>query len=103
MAVVIASKNLLNAATGTGASTAFSLDKVYRTFAFNKRVTGGFAALVIDYQGSIDGINWFLLASDNAVTAAPTFVVDKPCLHVRANVTTFTGGTNVSVDVVCEE
>jgi hypothetical protein len=98
MAVVIQKGNLLNAATATGPGPTTVLDKIYRTFAFNKRVTGGFAALVVNYEGSIDGTNWYQLGTDNAVTAAPTFTVDKPAAYVRANVATFTGGTNVSVD-----
>lgn len=103
MAIVLSSKNLLNAVTGTGPSAAFALDKVYRNFTFNKRITGVFSALVVNYEGSIDGTNWYQIGTDNAVTAAPSFIVDRPCLYVRANCATFTGGTNLSVDVVCEE
>lgn len=108
MAVVLSSKNLLNAVTGTGASSAFVLDKAYRSFAFNKRVggTGAFSALVVNYEGSIDGTNWYQIGTDNTLTGAPTFVVDKPCLYVRANVATATVGSGVptiTVDVVCEE
>jgi hypothetical protein len=94
---------LQNAATGTGTGTPLFLDRVYRTYTLNKRVTGGFAALVVNYEGTIDGINWFQIGTDNAVTAAPTFIADRPCLGIRANVATFTGGTNVSVDVLCGE
>lgn len=100
MAMVIQKNNLLNAVTATGAGVAVVLDKAYRSFTFNKRINGVFAALVIAYEGSMDGTNWYTLATDNAVTAAPTFSVDKPALYVRANVTTFTGGTNTSVDFI---
>lgn len=103
MAVTIQSKKLLNIVTGTGAGASFGLDRVYRNFTFNKLITGVFTVLVISYEGSIDGVNWFQIGTDNTLTAAPTFVVDRPCLYVRANCTTFTGGTNVSVDVACEE
>lgn len=91
---------LLNAATGTGAGSAFNMWKVHRTFTFYKRISGVFAALVISYEGSLDGINWFVLGTDSTTTAGATFVVDKPCRYARANVTTFTGGTNVSVDMI---
>lgn len=98
-ALVIPKATLQNAATGTGLGTVFSFDRLYRNFTFNKRVTGVFTTLVINYEGSIDGVNWYPLASDNTLTAAPTFVVDKPSLHVRANITTFASGTSVTVDV----
>ena len=108
MAVVIATKQLQNANLTTGVGTAFALDKVYRNFSFNKRVggTGAFSALVVNYEGSIDGTNWFLLGTDNTLTSAPTFVVDKPTLHVRANIATATvgsGAPTTTVDVACEE
>lgn len=100
MSVTFQQKNLLNAATSTGASSAFTLDRPCRSFTFNKRIVGVFSALVISYEGTIDGSNWFQIGTDNAVTAAPTFIVDKPCLAIRANCTTFTGGTSVTVDVL---
>jgi hypothetical protein len=59
-----------------------------------------FSALVVNYEGSLDGTNWFQIGTDNTLTAGVTFVVDKPVRHVRANVATFTDGTNVSVDVL---
>lgn len=98
--VVLQKGNLLNAVTGTGAGAATVLDKIYRTFTFFKKITGAFTGLVVAFEGSLDGINWFSLGSDATTAAGVTFVVDKPCSYVRANVTTFTGGTNVSVDFV---
>lgn len=92
--------NLLNAATGTGASPGYDLGIPHHTFTFNKTISGVFGALVVNYEGSLDGINWFQLASDNATTAAASFAVDKPVRYVRANVATFTGGTSVSVDML---
>lgn len=91
---------LLNAVTGTGAGLAYNLYDVYRSFTFYKQVSGGFAALVVNYEGSLDGTNWFQIGTDNSTTAGATFVTDKPCTFVRANVATFTGGTSVTVDMV---
>ncbi len=91
---------ILKNATGTGAGSALILYGTYGTFTFYKRITGVFSALVVNYEGSLDGTNWFQLGTDNTLTAGATFVTDKPCKFVRANVGTFTGGTDVSVDVL---
>ena len=91
---------ILNAATGTGAGAGYDCAIPYRTFTFHKSVTGTFAALVVAYEGSLDGTSWLQLGTDNTTTAAATFVVDKPVRRVRANVTTFTDGTTVTVKVL---
>lgn len=99
--------SLLNAKTSTGvdATRVVALDRVCRSFTFYKTITGVFSALVVAYEGSIDGTanNWFTLGTDSTTAAGPTHVVDKPCLFIRANVTTFTGGTNVSADGIVAE
>lgn len=100
MAVMNEMSTLLNAATGTGAGSSSNLFSAYATFTFYKRVVGTFTALVVNYEGSLDGTNWFQLGTDSTLVATATFVVDKPCRYVRANVTSFTGGTNVSVDMI---
>lgn len=91
---------LLNAVGVTGPGNSSSMGEAYSTFTFMKTVTGVFTVLVVNYEGSLDGVNWFQLGTDNTLVAGPTFVVDKPCLFVRGNVATFTGGTSVSVDFV---
>lgn len=91
---------LLNAVTNTVTGTGTDLYKAYSVFTFNKTIVGVFAALVVNYEGSFDGVNWFALGTDNTLTPLATFVVDKPCRWVRAVVATFTGGTSVSVDVL---
>lgn len=72
----------------------------YSAFTFYKRVVGVFTALVVNYEGSLDGVNWFQIGTDNTVANGATFVVDRPVIYIRANIGTFTGGTNVSVDVL---
>lgn len=94
---------LMNAAgtsnlhTAIAAGAAYDLRQVCKTFAFMKLITGVFSALTVAYEGSLDGVNWYQLGSDNTTAAGVTFVVDKPARYVRANVTAFTGGTNTSV------
>lgn len=92
---------ILNAATGVGPpAQGFNMFGPYSAFTFYKRVVGVFTALVVNYEGSLDGVNWFLIGTDNTVGNGATFVVDRPCMQIRANIGTFTGGTNVSVDVL---
>lgn len=91
---------ILNAVAVTGAGPTFVMYETYGTFTFYKRISGAFAALVVNYEGSLDSANWFQIGTDNTTAAGATFVVDKPCRYVRANVATFTGGTSVSVDVL---
>lgn len=103
MSVTFSQQVLLNAVTATGAGPTFDLIRPHRNFTFEKLITGVFSALVVNYEGSLNGLTWFQIGTDNAITAAPTFAVDKPCRYVRANVATFTGGTNVSVNcLACE-
>jgi hypothetical protein len=90
----------VGSATAFPTGSGFSLVKPHRTFTFQKTVTGVFTVLVVNYEGSLDGINWYQLGTDNTLTAAATFCVDKPSRYVRANITTFTGGTGVAVAVL---
>jgi hypothetical protein len=78
----------------------FNLNRPHRSFTFQKTITGVFSALVVNFEGSVDGINWFQLGTDATTAAGATVCVDKPCRYVRANVTTFTGGTGVAVSVL---
>lgn len=105
MAYLNRSFNLLNLKTAVGfdATRIIALDRVCRSFTFYKTVNGVFSALVVAFEGSIDGTNWYTLGTDSTVAAGVTHVVDKPVLYIRANVTTFTGGTNVSADAIVAE
>jgi hypothetical protein len=97
--------NLLTAKTSTGvdASRVYALDRVCRSFTMFKTIVGVFSALVVALEGSIDGTNWFTLGTDSTTAAGVTHVIDKPVLFIRANVTTFTGGTSVSADIIVAE
>ncbi len=103
MAPINDKSRLVNAATGLLTPNGLPLYTVQSMFTFMKTVVGAFGTLVVDYQGSLDNVNWFPLASDNTLVAGPTFVVDKPCLFVRAVVSSFAGGTSVTVDMVSKE
>lgn len=94
---------ILNAATVIAPGLGVPLYTPQSMFTFMKTVVGAFTGLTVAYEGSLDNLNWFALGSDNTLVAGATFVVDKPCLFVRANVTAFAGGTNVTVDMICEQ
>lgn len=103
MSTTFSQQVLLNAVTGTGAGTAFDLVRPHRNFTFEKIANGPFSVLVVNYEGSVNGLTWFQIGTDNTLVSAPTFVVDKICRYVRASVATFTGGTNVSVNCLAGE
>jgi hypothetical protein len=95
---------LVNVATGNGSfpsAAGMRLFTPQKTFTFMKTVVGVFTTLVVTLEGSLDGINWYTLGSDNTLVNGATFVVDKPSLYVRATLSTFAGGTSVTVDMVC--
>lgn len=85
--------------TAAAAGAAYDLRQVCKTFTFMKLATGPFSVLVANFEGSLDGVNWYLLGTDNTLVNGVTFVVDKPARYVRLNIGTFTGGTNVAVMV----
>lgn len=87
--------------TSAVAGAAYDLRQMCKTFTFMKTTVqgGGFSALSVTFEGSLDGTNWYTLATDATTANGVTFVVDKPARYVRANVTTFTGGTSVSAMV----
>jgi len=96
---------LMNAAgtsaalTAIAAGAAYDLRQMCKTFAFMKKTVqgGGFSALSVTYEGSLNGVDWYTLGTDATTADGVTFVVDKPARYVRANVTAFTGGTSLSV------
>jgi len=88
-----------NLHTAAAAGASYDLRHGFKTFALMKIVSGAFSALVTNFEGSLDNVNWYQLGTDNTTANGVTFVVDKPCRYVRLNVATFTGGTNVAVTV----
>lgn len=65
--------------------------------------TGTFSTGGITLEGSLDGTNWFAVASEATPASATTVLVTAiaPCRYVRAHVTTaFTGsGASISATV----
>ena len=90
----------LNAATATGAGTAFDLGVGHAKFGFQAKHTGGPTSVIVDLEGSVNGNDWFSLGTWDSASQRNgdiVFVVDKPVVHVRGNLTTLTGGSSPTV------
>lgn len=96
---------LLNAATATGAGSAFTL-RVMPTKHTVAATMGGTVvatAVTVDLEGSIDNSTWFTLAShvftaaQITAEAAMFHVIDKPVRYARLNLITLTGGNAPTV------
>ena len=93
---------LLDAATGTGAGTAYAVPGCppggrYSTFAWQVITDGTFSALTVLLEGSLDGTTYATIGTSVAVAGGLNYAGFYPVNFVRANVTVFTGGTSVTV------
>jgi hypothetical protein len=97
---------ILDAATSTGAGSAYLLHRISDNFTAQVIVTtdGTLTAITVDIETSLDGTNWAAVAthvfSAAEITAkhAIFHVVDKPVQYVRANITTLTESGTTTVD-----
>jgi hypothetical protein len=91
----------LSAVAAATEGTAIGDGTVYRTFGLQVTATGSPTGLVCRLEGSIDGTNYFTLATWDITapltSGAIVFAVDKPVTKVRANLTTLSGGTAPTV------
>ncbi len=100
------SVKLLAAATATGASATWKVNRTPRNHSVQITITGAPTAVTVDLEGSLDGTTWVSLAShilsaaELTATQALFHVVDKPTRRVRANLTTLTAGTSPTVTVI---
>jgi hypothetical protein len=91
------------AVTQTFTGTSLGLDRPIHnhTIQYSWAVTGegadkAIAALVFNFEGSLDGTNWFILSTETADGTEITnkcgmfSVADKPIIYARAKVTTLT-------------
>lgn len=90
-----------NGTAGTPfAVTAMGQNNQGRTIAWRTSFTGGPSAVDVRLQGSLDNTNWFDL--DNSTVTAGEYkrVVEARVKFVRAFLTTRTGGTNITVEIL---
>lgn len=100
------SVKLLAAATATGTSATWTVNRTPRNHSVQIKITGAPTAVTVDLEGSLDGTIWVSLAShimsaaELTATQALFHVVDKPTRRVRANVKTLTAGSTPTVTVI---
>ena len=68
-------------------------------FAWDTIVTGSPATVSVTLEGSLDGTNWFVLATNTSTSNALSHVVDKPVRFIRAQLGTLTGGSSPTISV----
>jgi len=85
-------------ATGACASGSVSPDSIKITYTVV--VTGAPSAVTLNIEGSVDKATWFTLDSSTTTTSEMRHIVNKPVMHIRANLATLTGGTAPRVRVL---
>lgn len=92
--------NSLLAATSTGVGVARDCEQATRHHTIHVTVTGSPNSTAVLLEGSHDGQRWFLLVAAGTGTGdtqAVKTVSEHWVRHVRANLTTLSGGTNPAV------
>lgn len=93
--------DILGAAAATGAGSTYPCPGC-RNFGIQVVLNGGPSTAIVLLEGSIDGANFFTIATwDKAApltSGVAVYAVDKPVNYVRANLTTLTGGTTPTVN-----
>lgn len=99
---------LLAAVTSTGASLAKEFSRLVDKHALQVTITGAPTAVTVTLEGSLDGTTFVTIgthafsAGELTATKAMFFDIDKPLLHVKANLTVLTAGTAPTVTVTYE-
>jgi len=94
---------LLNAVTATGVGQSFQNNNGFVSHTVQVMVTGSPTVVVVDLEGSLNGVTWFQLqqytfdAADITAQAALFHQNDKLVDYVRLNLITLTGGTAPTV------
>ena len=94
---------LLNNVAATGAGGGWQCGGGIESHTVQATITGAPTAVTVDLEGSVDGSTWVALdthafsAGELTATKAMWHIVNKVVKHVRANLTTLTGGTSPTV------
>jgi hypothetical protein len=83
---------LLDAVTTTGAGPSRDLGDLRDEIAVQVETTGS-PTFSVQFQGSLDGENWFSLGSAITSPTAGTAVTGELARYVRADLTALSGGT----------
>jgi len=90
----------LNAVTTATASNPITMVPIRRCCGVQVVHTGSPSTVTLTLEGSLDGVNWFTLAtwsSGSLSSGAIVWAADKPVSQVRANLGTLSGGTSPTV------
>jgi hypothetical protein len=90
----------LDAATATGPGVAAELGEVANIFTGQSIVTGSPTSWEVDFEGSLDGVNWATVA---AITQADNSIETQsipPVRFLRANLKSFSGGSSPAFTII---
>lgn len=101
----------LGTVSAVGATAALDISKDidgYTSYAFGLQAvtTGDPLTITVDLEGSFDGTNWTIIgtkvfdAGELTAGIAMFHVLDKPVLHIRANVSVLTFTTAATVESI---
>lgn len=91
---------LLDAVTATGVGGRASRQSVITDSTYTVTVTGAPSSVIVDIEGSADGISFSQFAQHTVSGATDIFhIAGKPANFLRGNLTTLTGGTTPTVTV----
>ena len=69
-----------------------------RSFAFEVAIPSGtITSWSLNLEGSLDGVNWTVLATHSTTIGSTIFAVDKPVTFLRVNVTALSLNTAPSI------
>lgn len=96
--VGIEPKISLNGAGAVGAGRAVDLGSCYSNCSLQTLVSNTATAVSVTLEGSLDGINWVVLATSTSVTGDMQFSTGKAVRYLRANLGTLTTTTGSTVN-----
>lgn len=74
--------------------------QVFNRYAIQVKGEGaGATSWSVTLEGSLDGKNWTTLITHSATDGSTSFLVDKPCIAIRANVGSLSLGSATAIDV----
>lgn len=96
---------LLDAVTGTGTGTEYVYPLSFNNqfpqlLIWETRLTGSPTGVTADIETSLNGTDWYSADTHSSTSNTLRWVVDKPILFIRANLTTLTGGSAPTVTVI---
>lgn len=99
----VGSNTSLSAVTATGAGTQVWVPQVQSVYTWTVTyTTAAPTAATVNLEGTVDGVNWFVLDTTSTTAAAGEMrhVTYKPVSRMRCNLAAYTQGSNAGVTCV---